>query len=117
MVLSKPPAANAGPYDELSAAMRAGLPAIVWSRRTGDQSAVVDLVDKLTYDHDLACLPDRVHGARLAALRSDDQQEHADVIQHLVILWDVPVRPVYLDQIPHAARLERDATDEPERAS
>ena len=114
MVLSKPPAAKAGPYDELSAAMRAGLPAVLWSRRAGDQSAVVDLVDKLTYDHDLARLPDRVHEARLAALRSDDQQGHADLVEHLVLLWDAPVHPVYLDQIPRAARLEREGTDDSE---
>jgi hypothetical protein len=114
MVLSQPPPAAAGPHDELSAAMRAGLPAVLWSRRTGDQDALADLVAGLTYDRDLARLPDRVHEARLAALRSDDHQEHTDVVQHLVILWDAPVRPVYLDQIPRATRLEGDGTDEPE---
>jgi hypothetical protein len=110
MVLSKAPSREVGPHDELSAALRAGLPGVLWMRQEGDSHALYEVVDHLGQDGTLVDLPRRVHRARRAVLGNPDQQMHSDVIRDLVILWDNPGRLVYLDQ-------PGDTADERERAS
>ncbi len=117
MVLTSSPADEVKPHDELSAALRAGLPAVLWSRREGDAQAVYELVTRLGQSCAFQDLPRRVHEARLAVLAGADQTLPSAVIQNLVILWDNPRRSVYLEQPPRPARLEGDTADERERAS
>lgn len=117
MMLSRAPAADAGPHDELSAALRAGLPAVLWSRQDGDPDALHEVVTHLGQRSGLKDLPQRVLVARQDALRALDQAVNPDVIRNLVIMWDNPSRLVYLDQPPRPARPEGDTADEREQAS
>jgi hypothetical protein len=117
MVLTKAPGPEVGPNDELGAALRAGVPVVLWCRADSDANALYDVVGQLAEHGTLDDLPQRVHVARRDALVSPDQQKHPDVVKNLVILWDNPVRPVYLDQPPNPARLEVDTADEREPAS
>ncbi|MET0233420.1 MAG: hypothetical protein ABW224_02150 [Kibdelosporangium sp.] len=117
LVLSEPPPRDVKPHDELTAAMRAGLPAVLWSRSEHDAGALAELIPHLVQPGDFLDLPQRVHEARQAALAAPDRQTYTEVIQNLVIMWDNPLRTLYLDLPPRSARLEGDTADERERAS
>jgi hypothetical protein len=117
LVLSGPPPRDARHHDELSTALRAGLPVVMWSRDERHTDALPELLAHLVQPGGLLDLPQRVHKARQAALAASDRTMPAEVIQNLVILWDNPLRTLYLDQPPRPARLEGDTADERERAS
>lgn len=89
MVLSQAPNPEPGPNDELSAALRAGLPAILWSRDDRDRAAVHRLI--AGFD-DLSDLSEHAFQARRAAFGSENGANN------LVVLWDDPGRLVHLDQ-------------------
>jgi hypothetical protein len=117
LVLSGPPPRVPRQHDELSTALRAGLPVVMWSRDERHTDALPELLAHLVQPGGLLDLPQHLHEARQAALAASDRQLPTDVIQNLVILWDNPLRTLYLDQPPRPARLEGDTADERERAS
>jgi hypothetical protein len=57
MALTNAPSEVVGPHDELSAALRAGLPAVLWSRREGDAGEVYDIATRLGQSGAFACSP------------------------------------------------------------
>jgi hypothetical protein len=117
LVLSGPPPRDPRQHDELSTALRAGLPVVMWSRDERHTDALPELLAHLVQPGALLDLPQRVHKARQAALAASDRQMQTEVIQNLVIMWDNPLRTLYSDQPPRPARLEGDTADERERAS
>ncbi|WP_394621421.1 hypothetical protein JNUCC0626_20670 [Lentzea sp. JNUCC 0626] len=90
MVMDEPPAAHpdpsAGP-DALTAALRAGVPLVVWHPRASAED-LRELVSRLvTGDGGIAGVPGRHRDAHLAA--TDD-----DLIRNLVVLLDDPYRKI-----------------------
>lgn len=118
MVLSEPPPPEVRPHDELSAALRSGLPAVLWNcgDRTTDEMRT--LVTHLAVSDGLADLPQRTLSARQAAFAgSPDKLFDPQVVHNLVVLWDDPRRLVDLDQPPRSRRPKGGTADERERAS
>ncbi|SDY15226.1 Helix-turn-helix domain-containing protein [Amycolatopsis xylanica] len=88
MVLSRPPSSEPEPGgDELTAALRAGLPAVVWHRGGASVEDAREAIGRLTEDDGLLALPERLHTAQLAA-------RQGEVAPGLVLLWDDPTRLV-----------------------
>jgi transcriptional regulator with XRE-family HTH domain len=105
LVLSQPPGPEkVGQHDELLTALRHGLPLVVWSRSESSTHELGELMNRLTDDGRLLDLPERVRRERIAAL-TDDPDIRVEAIHDLVVLWDNPVRTVYLDQPPRPAKL------------
>ncbi|MGH4009623.1 MAG: hypothetical protein ACRDTH_15985 [Pseudonocardiaceae bacterium] len=100
MVLSTaPPRRPRSGTDELTAALRAGLPAVVWHPEV-PADLLRDVVGWLVDDgiHDL---PGRTHDARLATFRSSAALAFdVSIVRNLVVLWDEPHRLVVLGQAP-----------------
>ncbi|MDQ4034101.1 MAG: hypothetical protein M3332_18390, partial [Actinomycetota bacterium] len=117
MVLTAPPSTQprAG-ADELAAALRSGLPALVWH----PQASSDDLREVVTWlvDGDrLADLPGRAQASRQAALGASGAPFDLTIVRDLVVLWDDPHRLVVLDQPPGQPQPEGDIAVERERAS
>jgi nucleoside phosphorylase len=92
VVLSASPQDDAG-RAELQLALRAGIPVIVWDRRTPLPKEAAAAIEDLAQGR-----PDELHG-KLAALRSaaarttgEDQGHHPG--RHMALLWDDPYRPI-----------------------
>lgn len=118
MVLSRAPSPETEPGDELSAALRSGLPAVLWNQGDCSMDGLRMLVTHLAGSGGLGDLPPRALSARQAALGGSlDQQLDPNVIHNLVVLWDDPRRLVILDQPPRPRRPEGGTADERERAS
>ncbi|SMD27176.1 hypothetical protein SAMN05661093_10773 [Kibdelosporangium aridum] len=117
LVLSRAPEPEPGRHDPLREALRAGVPAVLWTRVDVPEDALFAVVAQLAGRGTLVDLPRRVHAARRDAMANPDQQMHPNVVKNLVILWDTPVRTLFLDQPPRLARLDGEATDDRERAS
>jgi hypothetical protein len=101
MVLAEPPLPRPvrGPEaDEFTAALRAGLPALIW-HPTLPADALSEIVSWLAESGGMRDLSARAHAARLAALRADPVPFDADLALDLVVLWDNPERRVVLDQL------------------
>ncbi|GAB3872134.1 hypothetical protein GCM10029964_009990 [Kibdelosporangium lantanae] len=92
MVLTNAPSEVVGPYDELTAALRAGLPAVLWSRRDGDAAELYAIATQLGQSGGLLNLPSHVLLARQAAYSGNDLPFSREVIQNTVLLWDNPGR-------------------------
>jgi class 3 adenylate cyclase len=118
MVLRQAPTPEPGRQDEFAAALRAGLPVVLWSRQEDLALDLHKFATQLAESGGVADLPRHVLSARQAALAGTlDQVPNKDVIENLVLLWENPRRMAYLDQPPHPARLEGDTANERERAS
>ncbi len=115
MVLTaSPPSQPRAGADELAAALRSGLPALVWH----SQASSDDLREVVTWlvDGDgLGDLPGRAQASRRAAFRAPGARFDLTLARDLVVLWDDPHRLVVLDQPP--GRPQGGIADERERAS
>jgi hypothetical protein len=101
MVLTKPPLprpVRGSEADELTAALRAGLPALIWHPKL-PADALREIVSWLAEADGMRDLSARAQAARLAALRADPTPFDADLALDLVVLWDNPERRVVLDQL------------------
>lgn len=97
MVLSAPPAAAAVPgADELTAALRCGLPALIWALDGGSGEALHGAVATLVKSG-LRDLPARVHEARQGIFLSSVANTDLNVVRNLVVLWDDPGRLITVD--------------------
>lgn len=97
LVMAKPPSPQAKPGagpDELTSALRGGLPVILWHPEAGPEK-LRELLDwLLCTDGGFAELPER---RKLANSRSDVPFENA-LAHDLVVMWDDPKRVIVLDQ-------------------
>jgi hypothetical protein len=117
MVLSEAPAPLAAAGDALSAALRSGLPVVLWTRADCAVEAIRDLISRLTEYGGLGDLPARIRAARLRTLAGQIDPEYDPVIiENLVLLWDDPRRSVILDR-PRPADVKGDTANEREEAS
>jgi len=92
VVLSGPPVpGNNVAVQEIGAALRAGIPAIMWHRVDCSTSAFHDAVETMVGDGALVHLPDRVTKLRRAALVGGDQSS-AYPHWEIALLWDDPTR-------------------------
>jgi hypothetical protein len=92
VVLSEPPNPKeaTGRY-EVVAALRAGVPVIIWHREDCSTSAFREMVSEL-FDRGPADLPLRVTELRkqIATMEPKARERHAG--RHLTLLWDEPGR-------------------------
>lgn len=113
MVLSGPPTAEVRPgSDELTAALRSGLPGLFWhpSSTPDDlREAIGRLVEGGLID--IAGRVQLLRKSRFMGRLADP-----DIARDLILLWDDPDRLVFLDQ-SHDQPLRGDGTDEREWAS
>ncbi len=92
LVLSEPPGhADGLGRRELIAAMRAGLPIVVWNRADGAHEAFRDVVGRLFADRGLVNLPVNTQQWRLNAVR-DPRSSDSHALHDLAVLWDDPGR-------------------------
>lgn len=111
LVLSEPPIHPGSPgQQEVEAAMRAGLPVVIWHRSDCTSSAFREAVDRLTADGGLADLPQRTKQLRLDALRQEPELRDEHIGRHVTILWDDPERkpePLSSPSTPRTEELHR----------
>lgn len=116
MVLTAaPPSQPRAGTDELAAALRSGLPALVWH----PQASSDDLREVVTWlvDGDrLGDLPGRAQASRQAVFRASGAPFDLTIARDLVVLWDDPHRLVVLDQTPGQPQPRGDVADEREPA-
>lgn len=97
LVMAHPPAARpdprAGP-DELTSALRGGLPVILWHPDAGPEDLRELLGWMLSEDGGLRELPER---HKLANSRTDRPFENS-LVHDLVVMWDDPKRLIVLDR-------------------
>lgn len=117
MVLTaSPPSQPQAGADELAAALRSGLPALVWH----PQASSDDLREIVTWLVDvdrLGDLPGRAQTSRQAALLASGAPFDPAIARDLVVLWDNPHRLVVLDQPPGQPQPTGGIADERERVS
>jgi transcriptional regulator with XRE-family HTH domain len=95
MVLSEPPVrADGQGVTEMTQALRAGLPFLVWSRDDCHAPTFRDAVAELLGDGELADLPERVRDMRRRAETAPTGDGDTGP-QHLAVLWDDPDQLVY----------------------
>lgn len=117
MVLSAPPSPQPQPgADELTAALRSGLPALAWHPEASPE-ALREVVTRLIESDGLRDLPGRVHDSRRTAFRASATPSEVNVTRSLVVLWDNPNRLAVPHQPPEQPQLREDIADERERAS
>jgi class 3 adenylate cyclase len=100
MVLANAPPPHPIPgsgTDELTAALRAGLPALIWHFEA-PSDALREIVPWLVEGDCMSDLPGRVQAARLAAFQASPAEYDVNIARDLVVLWDDPRRMVALDQ-------------------
>jgi len=113
MVLATSPTAEPRPgADELTAALRSGLPVLMWHPLSSSED-LHEIIGRLV-DGGLVDLPGRVQDLRRSAFNV--RSAEMDIVRDLVLLWDDPDRLVVLDQPLHRP-LKGDIADERERAS
>jgi len=116
MVLTAtPPSQPQAGADELVAALRSGLPALVWHPQASPDD-LREVITRLVDGDRLADLPGRTHASRQAAFRSSSTPFDL-IVRDLVVLWDDPHRLVFLDQPPSQPPQKGDIADERNRAS
>ncbi len=100
MVLTAPPPTQpqAG-ADELAAALRSGLPALVWHPQASSDD-LREVVTRLVDRDRLGDLPGWAQASRQAALRASGASLDLTIARDLVVLWDDPHRLVVLDRPP-----------------
>ncbi len=121
MVLTAPPPCQPQPGpDELTAALRSGLPALVWHPEASSV-ALREIVAWLVNGDGLGDLPGRAQASRQAAFQASDVPFDVNIARDLVVLWDDPHRLVVLDQPvgqpPDQPQSGGDIADERERDS
>ncbi|GAA3205161.1 hypothetical protein ACFO1B_33355 [Dactylosporangium siamense] len=96
MMLSEPPQLGSAGERQLLAGLRAGLPAVLWHRRTYPRPQRCETVTSMIRDallgSGLAELPIHVAELRKRAWGEDPAQRHYHVGNGIVILWDDPDR-------------------------
>jgi hypothetical protein len=97
VVLPEPPSVDPQPGDQLNAALRSGLPAVLWRRNGGETDGVRELLGWLTDAGGLADLPARTQIVRRNAYL--DSSAGSDVARDLVLMWDNPARPLEIDDL------------------
>ena len=116
MVLTaSPPSQPRAGADELAAALRSGLPALVWHPEASSDD-LREVVTWLVDGDRLGDLPGRAQASRQAALRASGAPFDPAIAHDLVVLWDDPHRLVVLDQPSGRPQPKGDVADEPERA-
>jgi hypothetical protein len=82
-----------GGFDELTAALRSGLPVLIWHADASgaDLRTVVEL---LLEEGGLAELPTRTHVTRRRSFMELSEDTNVDITKNLVLLWDDPTRLV-----------------------
>ncbi|MBE8523535.1 helix-turn-helix transcriptional regulator [Amycolatopsis sp. H6(2020)] len=89
VALNGPPTPHpAARSDELIAALRTGLPVVVWHRGAGTAETAAEAVRDLIGDAPLNQLPQRIAEARRDAFRDPKNES----MRNLVVLWDDPSR-------------------------
>jgi NTP-dependent ternary conflict system VMAP-like protein len=121
MVLTAPPPCQPQPGpDELTAALRSGLPALVWHPEASS-GALREIVSWLVNGDGLGDLPGRAQSSRQAAFQASAAPFDVNTARDLVVLWDDPHRLVVLDQpagqSPDQSQSGGDIANERERAS
>ncbi|MCX5204505.1 serine protease [Streptomyces sp. NBC_00237] len=97
VVLSAPPGGGRstegerGGLDELSEALRAGVPVVLWDRRGERDPAFRNALNQLLTEHDPRQLPGLVRALRTSPGMSD-AEEYFSVGRHVALLWDDPDR-------------------------
>lgn len=95
MVLPEPPDPIAPPgADALSAALRSGLPALLWQREGGTSDGVRGIIERLAASDGLGDLPSGMQAVRREAIAAKGDQLAVNTTLGLVILWDDPHRLV-----------------------
>lgn len=93
LVLSEPPAQlGTTGQQEVTAALRAGLPVIIWHRADCTSTAFRTAVEGLVSDAGLAQLPERAKQLRHQALGLEPELRMDHIGRHLTVLWDDPAR-------------------------
>lgn len=120
-VLTTAPPRQARPgADELSAALRSGLPALIWHPEASSE-ALREIVTWLVEGGGLGDLPGRAQASRQAALQASGAPFDENIARDLVVLWDDPHRLVILNQPagrpPEHPQPSGDIPDEREQAS
>ncbi|HEX5404509.1 MAG TPA: hypothetical protein VFX16_19655 [Pseudonocardiaceae bacterium] len=117
LVLSTAPPKVAGQGDELTAALRSGLPAVFWHAALANSEDLRQVVTHLVEGDGWGELPARAQAARQAAFLSSSQVNPI-IARDLVVLWDDPFHVVAIDgQQPQIAAGQGGASIEGERAS
>jgi hypothetical protein len=118
IVLDTAPTPEPVPGDHLTAALRAGLPAVLWHPASGSSDELREVVTHLVEEDGLGDLPTRTKAVRHAAFLSSSTRFDPILGRDLVVLWDNPDRVVAFDQQPEtAAAGQGGASIEAERAS
>ncbi|ONI70669.1 hypothetical protein ALI144C_49555 [Actinosynnema sp. ALI-1.44] len=99
LILSAPPT-GATYTDEISIALRAGIPMIIWHRWDCDAEEFGAAVDHILYESNAQHLLDRVRVVRANAYADGLELRH--VGNQLTILWDDPERMVIPEGVPAA---------------
>ncbi|CAM3499521.1 hypothetical protein KIPE111705_11320 [Kibdelosporangium persicum] len=99
LILSAPPT-GATYADEISIALRAGIPVILWHRSDCDTEEFAAAVDNILYETNPLHLLDRVRMVRANAYSDGLGPRH--VGSQLTILWDDPYRMVIPEGVPAA---------------
>lgn len=98
MVLTEPPPSQPqSAADELTTALRAGLPALIWHPEASPE-ALREIVTRLAEGDGLSDLPGRMQTLRQAAFQAAAAPSEGDIACDLVVLWDDPYRLVTFDQ-------------------
>jgi hypothetical protein len=93
LVLSEPPAERgATGQQEIEAALRAGLPVIIWHRGDCTSAEFREAVTSLVTDGGIGQLPLRAKELRHQALRLEPALRDGHIGHQLTILWDDPER-------------------------
>jgi hypothetical protein len=89
LILSQPPDSEGG-RQEVEAALRAGLPVIVWHRSDCGGVQFREEISELMANGGLADMPIRARELRRKAMRPPIRDDH--IGRHLTVLWDDPER-------------------------
>ena len=121
MVLTAAPPCQPRPgADELTAALRSGLPALVWHPEASP-GVLREAVAWLVRDGGLGDLPGRAQASRQVFFQASAAPFDVTIARDLVVLWDDPRRLVVLDQPagrpPDQPQPRGDIVDDRERAS
>jgi hypothetical protein len=117
LVLSAAPSPQPTPgADELTAALRSGLPALVWHVK-GTSELLREVVTRLVEGDGLGDLPGRTQASRQADFRTPAAPSNVNIIRDLVVLWDDPRRVVALNQPPDQPPSEEGIEDDHGKSS
>jgi class 3 adenylate cyclase len=102
MVLTAAPAPEPPPVpgvDELTAALRSGLPVLIW-HADAEPDELGPVVDRLVGQNGLAALPAQASDSRRGTFLTPSDDFNIDLAGDLVVMWDDPTRIIALDQPP-----------------